>query len=181
VAWVDYAKGFLHHHGVMMHSTLGVEKAAGDVGWNARAGRVRDAIPHAHFFMISGLFLSRVIDRKLARLPRQEGHPLRLLLPAVADHPVRVQGAGVCRRRRRRRGRPATLPVSLIDPFGTIWFIYLLPNLLRGGEGDAQAPWWIIWLIGAALEMAHVQSGWVVIDEYARASSTSTPATSSRR
>jgi hypothetical protein len=33
VDWVDYAKGFCIIMVVMMHSTLGVEKAAGAEGW----------------------------------------------------------------------------------------------------------------------------------------------------
>lgn len=33
VDWVDVAKGFCIILVVMMHSTLGVEKAAGETGW----------------------------------------------------------------------------------------------------------------------------------------------------
>ncbi len=33
IDWVDYAKGICILLVVMMHSTLGVEKAAGDTGW----------------------------------------------------------------------------------------------------------------------------------------------------
>jgi uncharacterized membrane protein YcfT len=55
---------------------------------------------------------------------------------------------------------------SFIEPFGTLWFIYLLPiffvvtKLLRG------APPLAIWLVAAALEMAHVKTDWTVIDEF---------------
>src|SRR5436305_5597914 len=63
VDWVDYAKGFCIVMVVMMHSTLGVEAAVGQDGWMhyvvafARPFRMPD------FFLISGLFLARVIDR----------------------------------------------------------------------------------------------------------------------
>jgi uncharacterized membrane protein YcfT len=63
VDWVDYAKGFCIVFVVMMHSTLGVEAAAGKDGWLhylvefARPFRMPD------FFMISGLFLANVINR----------------------------------------------------------------------------------------------------------------------
>ena len=33
IDWVDYAKGFCIIMVVMMHSTLGVEQAAGPEGW----------------------------------------------------------------------------------------------------------------------------------------------------
>ena len=58
VDWVDYAKGICIILVVMMHSTLGVEKAAGELSWLngfiewARPFRMPD------FFLISGLFLS---------------------------------------------------------------------------------------------------------------------------
>src|SRR3954468_18054553 len=63
VDWVDYAKGFCIVFVVMMHSTLGVEQAAGQQGWMhwlvefARPFRMPD------FFLISGLFLANVISR----------------------------------------------------------------------------------------------------------------------
>ena len=58
IDWVDYAKGICIVLVVMMHSTLGVEKAAGATTWLhpfidwARPFRMPD------FFLISGLFLA---------------------------------------------------------------------------------------------------------------------------
>jgi uncharacterized membrane protein YcfT len=55
----------------------------------------------------------------------------------------------------------------MIDPFGTLRFIYLLPifyvfiNLTRG------IPRIAIWLFGAALEISHLNTGWMVPDEFA--------------
>ena len=63
VAWVDYAKGICIVLVVMMHSTLGVQEAAGATGFMdwvvafARPFRMPD------FFLISGLFIALVIDR----------------------------------------------------------------------------------------------------------------------
>src|SRR5215218_6976783 len=63
IDWVDYAKGICIVMVVMMHSVLGVEAAAGQTGFMhslvafARPFRMPD------FFLISGLFLSVVIDR----------------------------------------------------------------------------------------------------------------------
>ncbi len=89
VDWVDYAKGFCIIMVVMMHSTLGVEKATGSANWMnllvefARPFRMPD------FFLISGLF-PRARDRpQLARLSRQEGRSLFLFLRALGHDPVR--------------------------------------------------------------------------------------------
>ncbi len=62
VGWVDFAKGFCIIFVVMMHSTLGVEAAAGQQGWIARARAIRKPFRMPDFFMISGLFLALVID-----------------------------------------------------------------------------------------------------------------------
>ena len=63
IDWVDYAKGICIVLVVLMHSTLGVEKAAGSESWLnpfidwARPFRMPD------FFLISGLFLANRIGR----------------------------------------------------------------------------------------------------------------------
>src|SRR4030088_278167 len=63
VDWVDYAKGFCIVFVVMMHSTLGVENAAGQDGWLHVVVAFAKPFRMPDFFMISGLFLSQVIDR----------------------------------------------------------------------------------------------------------------------
>jgi uncharacterized membrane protein YcfT len=167
VAWVDYAKGFCIIMVVMMHSTLGVERAAGEEGWMHALVAFATPFRMPDFFMISGLFLSRVIDRNwrdyLDKKVVHFGYFYLLWLTiqfAFKAPELASDGAGAA-------GLLQLYLVSLIDPFGTIWFIYLLPIFFVVVKATRQVPWWIIWLIGAALEMAHVQSGWVVIDEFA--------------
>src|SRR5262245_45270680 len=63
VDWVDYAKGFCIIMVVMMHSTLGVEAAAGREGWLHYAVAFAKPFRMPDFFLISGLFLARVIAR----------------------------------------------------------------------------------------------------------------------
>src|SRR5439155_4201071 len=56
---------------------------------------------------------------------------------------------------------------SFIEPFGTLWFIYLLPVFFVVTKALRRAPPLWVWSIAAALEMAHVSTGWTVIDEFA--------------
>ena len=63
VDWVDYAKGICIIFVVMMHSTLGVEAAAGQEGWMHYVVAFAKPFRMPDFFLISGLFLARVIDR----------------------------------------------------------------------------------------------------------------------
>jgi uncharacterized membrane protein YcfT len=63
IDWVDYAKGFCIVMVVMMHSTLGVEQAAGHEGWMHAAVAFARPFRMPDFFLISGLFLAARIDR----------------------------------------------------------------------------------------------------------------------
>jgi uncharacterized membrane protein YcfT len=63
VDWVDYAKGICIVMVVMMHSVLGVEAAAGQTGFMHLLVAFAKPFRMPDFFLISGLFLSVVIDR----------------------------------------------------------------------------------------------------------------------
>src|ERR1041384_3181679 len=63
IDWVDYAKGICIVMVVMMHSVLGVEKAAGDTGFMHAFVMFAQPFRMPDFFLISGLFLAVVIDR----------------------------------------------------------------------------------------------------------------------
>ena len=166
VDWADYAKGFCIVFVVIMHSTLGVEAAAGTTGW--LHGLVEFARPFRmpDFFMISGLFLAQVIDRDWRTyLDRKVVHfayfyLLWMTIQFAFKAPVIAieHGAGEAMR---------LYLLSFIDPFGTLWFIYLLPIFFVMTKLVRRAPVALIWAISAALEMAHIETGWVVIDEFA--------------
>jgi uncharacterized membrane protein YcfT len=166
VAWVDYAKGFCIIMVVMMHSTLGVEKAAGAEGWMHYLVAFAKPFRMPDFFMISGLFLSRVIDRDWRTyLDKKVVHfayfyVLWLTIQFAVKAPGVVGDVGV-------EGAAKLFLVSFIDPFGTIWFIYLLPIFFVVTRATKAVPWWIIWLVGAGLETARIHTGWVIVDEFA--------------
>jgi len=63
VDWVDYAKGFCIVFVVMMHSTLGVGQALGQEGWLHSVVAFAKPFRMPDFFLISRLFLARVIER----------------------------------------------------------------------------------------------------------------------
>jgi uncharacterized membrane protein YcfT len=55
---------------------------------------------------------------------------------------------------------------SFIEPFGTLWFIYLLPVFFVATKATLRVPPLALWFTAAALETMHVASGWTVIDEF---------------
>jgi len=166
VDWVDYAKGFCIVMVVMMHSTLGVEQAAGREGWMHAVVEFARPFRMPDFFLISGLFLGRVIDRDWRiYLDRKVVHfayfyVLWVTIQFAFKAPMFVHEEG---------WRTVGLDYleSFIEPFGTLWFIYLLPIFFVVIKATRNVPWWAMWLLGAALEMAHVNTGWTAIDEFA--------------
>ena len=166
VDWVDYAKGICIIMVVMMHSTLGVEAAAGAQSWMHALVEFAKPFRMPDFFLISGLFLARVIDRDWRRyLDRKVVHFLyfyvlwvtiqfALKAPGLAGE---LGAAGVAK----------FYLLSYIEPFGTLWFIYLLPVFFVVTKLTRRVPPVLIFLVGAALEAAPIETGWTMIDEFA--------------
>ncbi len=166
VDWVDYAKGFCIVMVVMMHSTLGVEAAAGREGWMHALVAFAKPFRMPDFFLISGLFLARVIDRDWRDyLDKKVVHffyfyVLWVTIQFAFKAPVFAAEMGW-------RGAGLAYLEAFIEPFGTLWFIYLLPIFFVVVKLTRGLPWMLIWLAGAALEIAPVHTGWMLIDEFA--------------
>jgi uncharacterized membrane protein YcfT len=168
VDWVDYAKGYCIVFVVMMHSTLGVEQALGQEGWLHAVVAFAKPFRMPDFFLISGLFLAQVIDRDWRTfLDRKVVHftyfyLLWTALQFIFKAPLFVQEHGA--------GATAWAYVeSLWEPFGTLWFIYLLPIFFVTAKLShlLRIPPALVWLAGAALETAPIHTGSTVIDEFA--------------
>jgi len=169
IDWVDYAKGICIIMVVMMHSVIGVEKMAGETGF--MHGLVAFAKPFRmpDFFLISGLFLSLVIDRDWRNyLDRKVVHFAYFYgLWVTIQFGFKAPGFAA------DSGWPHVgllFLVSFIEPFGTLWFIYLLPiffvvTKLSRQLSSSTAPYLVLGA-AAVLEMAHVATGWTVIDEF---------------
>src|SRR5258705_11112426 len=156
VDWVDYAKGFCIVFVVMMHSTLGVGNTLGQEGWLHSVVAFAKPFRMPDFFLISGLFLARVIERDWRTyLDRKVVHFVYFYLLWTA-----IQFAVKAPMFAQEHGALGTLLLyleSFVEPFGTLWFIYLLPiffvvtKLVHG-----RVPAWVIWLAAAALGIAPI-------------------------
>ncbi|HEY4863413.1 MAG TPA: acyltransferase family protein [Xanthobacteraceae bacterium] len=166
VDWVDYAKGFCIVMVVMMHSTLGVEKAAGEASWLGTVVEFARPFRMPDFFLISGLFLSRVIDRDWrSYLDRKVFHfayfyALWVTIQFVFRAPGIAAEAGVA-------GVIKEFLLAFIEPFGTLWFIYLLPIFFVATKLTRRMPPVLIFAAAALLESLKIHTGWTVIDEFA--------------
>lgn len=165
VGWVDYAKGFCIVMVVMMHSTLGVQDAAGHTSWMGAFVAFAKPFRMPDFFLISGLFLARVIDRDWRTyLDKKVLHfayfyALWVTIQFAFNAPgfaAEMGWAGVAK----------AYALSFIDPFGTLWFIYLLPVFFVVTKLTRDVPQAMLWCAAAFLQLADVHTGWTVIDEF---------------
>ncbi|MDB5601533.1 MAG: acyltransferase [Xanthobacteraceae bacterium] len=166
IDWVDTAKGFCIVFVVMMHSTLGVGHAVGHEGFMHTVVEFARPFRMPDFFMISGLFLALVIDRDWRTyLDRKVVHflyfyVLWMTIQFVFKAPGIVADQGAA-------GLAREYIMGFIEPFGTLWFIYLLPVFFVIAKLTRPVPVIVVWLIAAALEIAPIETGWTLIDETA--------------
>jgi uncharacterized membrane protein YcfT len=168
VDWVDAAKGLCIILVVMVHATIGVEIAMGERGFMHAVVAFARPFRMPDFFLISGLFLALTIGRPWRRyVDRKVVHFLYfyllwLTIQFAFKAPEMAAEAGGW-----------TAPLSgwlraLWQPFGTLWFIYLLPvfflftRLVRG------LPVWFVLAWAAVLEALPVHTGSVIFDEFAQ-------------
>ena len=166
IDWVDYAKGICIILVVMMHSTLGVEKATGSISWLhgfidwARPFRMPD------FFMISGLFLASRIDKPWREyLDSKVVHfiyfyVLWLFIQTIFKACLfcGIQGA---------IDASEVFAAGFVEPFGTLWFIYLLPVFFIVVKLLRPVPALFTFIAGTVLLSLRIDTGWLMIDEFA--------------
>ncbi len=165
VLWVDYAKGLCIILVVMMHSTLGVGEAMHGTGFLHEVVAFAKPFRMPDFFLISGLFLAKVIDRDWGTyVDRKVVHfawfyVLWLAIQFAFKAPMAMMHGDWA----------ALMPFAMawIEPFGTLWFIYLLPVFFVMTKALRGVPTPILLGVAAALEFAPIHTGWTVVDEFA--------------
>jgi len=165
VDWVDYSKGICIVMVVMMHSTLGMELAAGREGFMHHVVEFARPFRMPDFFMISGLFLGRVIDRDWRTyLDRKVVHFAYFYVLWVTIQFIIKAPAFAAQEGWAKVGYDYL--EAFIEPFGTLWFIYLLPIFFVVTKLTRNVHPLLVWLVLAGLEMTHLSTGWTVPDEF---------------
>jgi uncharacterized membrane protein YcfT len=150
---------------VMMHSAVGAGEAMGGEGplhWIvafAKPFRMPD------FFVISGLFLARTIDRDWRTyLDRKVVHfAYFYFLWLFIQWFLKSGVAGG----QDPRAALEQLALAVFEPFGTLWFIYVLPLFFVATKLSRQIPPAVVLAVAALLETARIHTGWTVPDELA--------------
>ena len=165
IDWVDTAKGLCIVMVVMVHATLGVEAAAGREGWMHYSVAFARPFRMPDFFLISGLFLGLVIDRPWRRyIDRKVVHfvyfyLLWLAIQFAFKAPGMMMEDGVA-------APVENFLFAFVQPFGTLWFIYLLPVFFVFTRIVKTLPVWFVFAWAAVMEMLPVLTGSIFFDEF---------------
>ena len=164
--WVDAAKGISIILVVMMHSAYGVGEATGEAGYLHYVIAWATPFRMPEFFLISGLFLSLVIGRDWLRFTdRRAVHYLYFYaLWAVLQIAFKVGLGGGD-----PMGALGLLALSAIEPYGVLWFIYMLAvfSLATKLCHELRAPHWGVVAMAALMQMSPVHTGSTVVDMFA--------------
>ena len=122
--WVDMAKGLSIFLVVMMYAASSVGEDTGGVGVLHWAIAFATPFRMPEFFLISGLFLSQVIDRPWRTYADRRVVHYLYFYALWARHPHHLQGRPAGRQSGRRPRADSPGPSS--QPYGVLWFIYML-------------------------------------------------------
>lgn len=164
--WVDMAKGLSIFLVVIMYCASSVGEDTGQTGflhWT-----IAFAMPFRmpEFFLLSGLFLSRVITRDWrAYADRRIVHYFYFYALWALIHivfKVAVLGGDPI-------GAANYLAWAVIEPYGVLWFIYMLGvfGLVTKLLHDIRAPHWAVLAVAAILQMASIHTGSYLVDQFA--------------
>lgn len=164
IAWVDAAKGICIILVVMMHTTLGLGEEVGRQGYMHHV--VAFALPFRmpDFFLVAGLFLSRTIHRDWRSYGDKRilhfayFYVLWLLIQSAFKFGAVSGGTA--------GGFATHLLTALVEPFGTLWFIYLLAVFSAATKLLDGVPKPLLLGAAALLEILPIHTGSTLIDEF---------------
>jgi uncharacterized membrane protein YcfT len=166
VVWFDYAKGMCILLVVMMHSTLGVGDAMGREGFMHYVVAFAKPFRMPDFFLLSGLFLFRIIDRDWRTyLDRKLLHFAYfyvlwlVILMGIKQAPLLASDPQVWL---------AEFAGAFFTPNPNLWFIYDLPLFFIATKlaRTVGIPNWALWVGAALLQTFPPHTGWEALDDY---------------
>lgn len=163
--WVDAAKGISIILVVMMYSVFNVGQDADGVGLFHYVIGFATPFRMPEFFLISGLFLSQVIDRDWRRFAdRRVVHYLYFYAIWAVIHIVVKIGLASAD----PLAAAEDIAWAVIEPYGVLWFIYLLAAFSATAKlfHSARMPHWAVFGFGALLQVANISTGSYLVDQF---------------
>jgi uncharacterized membrane protein YcfT len=165
IDWIDLAKGLCIILVVMLYAVEWMEEATRQKGWTHAVADFAQPFRMPGFFLVSGLLLSRTIDR-----------PWRVYLDGKLVHFVYfyvlwltismvIVGPAIGS----QDGWAAVgelYAASFVRPYSLLWFIYMLPLFFIVAKLVRKWPVTLVWIAAAALQIAQVHFGTKVVEKF---------------
>lgn len=164
--WVDTAKGMSIILVVMMYSVFNVGQDAEGVGLFHYIIAFSTPFRMPEFFLLSGLFLGHVIARPWrAFADRRVVHYFYFYAMWAAIHIVLKIGIMSVD----PAGAAVALLWAVIEPYGVLWFIYLLAAYSFAAKAlhELRVPRWLVLAAAALLQMLPIHTGSYLVDQFA--------------
>ncbi|TXN04111.1 acyltransferase family protein [Methylobacterium sp. WL64] len=165
LAWVDIAKGICILMVVMMHSVIGTGAALGGEGFLHPVVAFAKPFRIPDFFLLSGLFLGRVIDRDWRLFADRRVlhfayfYGLWLVIQSAARYGGIVSDAGP-------GAFAAHLAHALVEPYSSLWFVYLLAVFSVVTKVLRRCPGALLLAGAALLQVADIRSDATLVEEF---------------
>lgn len=168
LGWIDFSKGICIIGVVTLYAAQKMQEELGLTGWLqhwvdfARPFRMPD------FFLLSGLFLARVIDRPWRDyIDKKVVHYLYFFVLWTVVYFI---GKAVVGRAGDTPSQMALeLAFMLVEPFAMLWFIALLPIFFIVTRLTRKVPWWIMLPLGVALQVSDFHTdAWLMIGHFCK-------------
>lgn len=164
--WVDCAKGICIILVVMMHATHDLATAVGREGLMYYIVAFAKPFRMPDFFLISGLFLARVINRNWATyFDRKVLHFIYFYVLWVTIHFVTMSHSVITEQGISTAA--ARYFYNFVQPPGTLWFIYVLPLFFIITKLVRKVHPALVFTIAVILEVAPIATGYTVLDQSA--------------
>lgn len=166
-AWVDYSKGICIIGVVTLYAAQKMYEELGVAGWLQHWVDFAKPFRMPDFFLLSGLFLARVIDRPWrSYLDKKVVHYLYFFVLWSAIYFGAKVGVG--RGGEGWDGHALEFLQMLIEPFAMLWFIAILPLFFVFTRLIRRVPWWVVVPVAAALQMSDWHSdAWLMPGHFA--------------
>jgi uncharacterized membrane protein YcfT len=166
MSWVDTAKGLSIILVVAMYSAYNTGEYTGATGPLHYFIAFATPFRMPEFFLISGLFLSQVIARPWQRYAdRRVIHYLYFYV--LWAFIMIVLKVGIFSRAPVEMLRE--LALALVEPYGVLWFIYMLAIFGSAAKllWQLRVPHWVVVPLAAGLQMAHIEAFSSVVTQFA--------------
>jgi uncharacterized membrane protein YcfT len=164
VEFIDYAKGWCIVLVVLMHSTLGLSERVGEANWLGEFIAFAKPFRMPDFFLIAGLFAMRSLRAPLRRF--LDGKIVHFAYFYVLWMTIQIlmKRGGLLIENPTRFG--SEYLYSLVEPLGTLRFIYLLPIMYAAARLLRSLPTALVLILAAAVRLLELHTGSTVIDYF---------------